>query len=208
MLFRLIVAVASVSFISQGAIAQVTDGQLVTDLGVVASVSSNALAVLDPISTSSSKSDVQSAAQAVDTSITSITNDLTSYTSAMGATSPFPVTDCTAAQDIITAQEKFVGISISFLSLLVEDHQIFAQFLLAVDLSGEFVTPLEDLKAAFDLFAAALTNLLSNCNYAATLNQLQEDFDGSVSDAISTYQQICTPSLLYPSVLPECISLP
>jgi hypothetical protein len=63
MLFRLIVAVASVSFISQGAIAQVTDGQLVTDLGVVASVSSNALAVLDPISTSSSKSDVQSAAQ-------------------------------------------------------------------------------------------------------------------------------------------------
>jgi hypothetical protein len=37
------------------------------------------------------------------------------------------------------------------LSQLVEKHPIFAEFLLAVDLAGEFVTPLEDLKGAFDV---------------------------------------------------------
>lgn len=206
MLFRLIVAVASVSFFAQGAIAQVTVEGVADDLSTVASASLAAENVLIPITTSSSKSDVQTAAEEVDTSITTITNDLTSYTNAMEATSPFPVTDCTAAQDIINAQKRFVGIHESFLSQLVEKHPIFAEFLLAVDLAGEFVTPLEDLKGAFDLFAAALANLLSNCDYTSILQELQDDFDGSVSDAISTYQQICVPSPLWPSVPPLCAS--
>jgi hypothetical protein len=63
MLFRLIVAVASVSFFAQGAIAQVTVEGVADDLSTVASASLAAENVLIPITTSSSKSDVQTAAE-------------------------------------------------------------------------------------------------------------------------------------------------
>jgi hypothetical protein len=63
MLFCLIAVIASVSFFSQGTIAQVTVEQVADNLGTVASVSLAAEDVLIPITTSSSGSDVQTAAE-------------------------------------------------------------------------------------------------------------------------------------------------
>jgi ABC-type Fe3+-citrate transport system substrate-binding protein len=62
MLFRLIAAVASASFIAQGAIAQLTPDQVVADMNTVASISRQAESVLGTITQSSSDSDVQNAA--------------------------------------------------------------------------------------------------------------------------------------------------
>lgn len=203
MLFRLIAAVASASFIAQGAIAQLTPDQVVADMNTVASISRQAESVLGTITQSSSDSDVQNAATVARGYITTITEDLTSYTTAMQATPPF--TDCTAAQTIITPLERFVGIHESFLTGLTKKHPIFAQFLLA----ESFVTPLENLEATFDPFAAAMTDLLSNpdCDNTSLVQRLQDDLDNAVGDAISTYEEICIISVDWPTVPPECASL-
>jgi hypothetical protein len=63
MLFRVIATVASVAFVAQGALAQLTIEQVVTNIGIVTTVSGNAANTINSITPQSSPSDVTNAAQ-------------------------------------------------------------------------------------------------------------------------------------------------
>jgi hypothetical protein len=54
-----------------------------------------------------------------------------------------------------------------------------------------------------------MTDLLSNpdCDNTSLVQRLQDDLDNAVSDAISTYEEICIISVDWPTVAPECASL-
>ena len=63
MLFRFIATFASVALVAQGALAALTVQQVVTNIGVVTTVSSNAATAISQINTNSSPSDIENAGQ-------------------------------------------------------------------------------------------------------------------------------------------------
>jgi hypothetical protein len=119
MMFRTVIAaVASAAFISQGALAQLTVPLIVTNVGIVTTVSANANNALSQITTSSTPSEVEATAkvsrehmtrriltlclnQALGDAFNTIINDIAGDTTAMQATPPFD--DCAGSQAIVTA---------------------------------------------------------------------------------------------------------
>ena len=132
MLFRVIVAVASVAFISQGAFAQLTIQQVVTNVNIVATVSGQTNDMISQISPSTPSPQVGTAAQVsrlhltrveyspfleqtLATNFNTIINSLMGDVTVMQATPPF--TDCTATQAIVNALDN-VGSNSHVLPLL------------------------------------------------------------------------------------------
>lgn len=64
MLFRFIATVASAAFIAQGALAALSPDQVVTNVGFVTIVSKQANDALSPITSTSSRDDIETAAKA------------------------------------------------------------------------------------------------------------------------------------------------
>lgn len=203
MLFRrLIAAVASVAFISQGAVSALTPDQIVTNVGIVTQVSKDANDLLSQLSPSIPVSQLpalvpdisQKLAKYFQIIVSNITADIT----AMDGTSPF--VDCPAAASVIVASLKdFVTVHQVLLSTVIGKHSFFAQFGVTAPILGA----LNALEAIIDKFAISMINLISCASGPVTKDQ--DDLDKSVGDTINQYQKLCIPSPLYPIVPPVCV---
>ncbi|KAF8258933.1 hypothetical protein EI94DRAFT_1814282 [Lactarius quietus] len=199
MLFRIIAAVASVAFISQGALAQLTIPEVVTNINDVTTISGVAASTLSSISPQSSPDDISEAAQTLASNFKTIINDVAGDTTAMESTPQF--TDCSATAAIVTSLSDFVTVHQNLLSVVIGKHGIMAQF----GLTAPIATVLKSLEATIDSFANAMIAMLPTCNTASVQTD-QSNLDGSVGNAISTYEQFCIPSPLYPTIQPICLS--
>ncbi|KAH9059468.1 hypothetical protein EDB83DRAFT_934143 [Lactarius deliciosus] len=203
MLFRrLIAAVASVAFISQGAVSALTPDQIVTNIAIVTQVSKDANNLLSPLSPSTPPSQLpalvpdisQKLAKDIQIIISNITADIT----AMQATTPF--VDCPAAAAVIVvALKDFVTVHQILLSTVIGKHSFFAQF----GVTAPILAALRSLEVVIDKFADSMIILISCANGPVTKDQ--DDLDKSVGDTINQYKKFCLPSPLYPLIQPICL---
>ncbi|KAH9172541.1 hypothetical protein EDB89DRAFT_2069621 [Lactarius sanguifluus] len=201
MLFRrLIAAVASVAFISRGALAALTPEQIVTNVDIVTQVSQAANDALAQLSPTTPPSQIPVIARSLENSFRIIVSNITADIAAMQATPPF--VDCPPAAVLIVASLKnFVTVHQILLSTVIGKHSIFAQFGVTAPITGI----LRELEAAIDKFALSMINLISCAKDSVTKDQ--DDLDKSVGDTIKRYQQICIPVPLYPILQPICLPL-
>ncbi|KAI9438961.1 hypothetical protein H4582DRAFT_106151 [Lactarius indigo] len=202
MLFRrLIAAVASVAFISQGALAALTPQQIVTNIGIVTQVSRDANDALTPLSTTPPPqlpAIVPNIAKKLADDFQIIISNITADIDAMQATLPF--VDCPAAALVIVAALKdFVTVHQVLLSTVISKHSYFAQFAV----TSPILAALRALEKIIDKFALSMIDLIS-CSIGP-VTQDQDDLDKSVGDTIKRYEQFCIPSPLYPIVKPICL---
>ncbi|KAJ6615791.1 hypothetical protein B0H10DRAFT_48348 [Mycena sp. CBHHK59/15] len=182
----------------QGALAALTVTNVVTNIGIVTAVSGNMNDVLSGLTTSTSPSQVPTMGQTVVTDFTTIINNLGGDVTAMQATPPFGDAD---AQPIVDALRQFVQVHQVLLSTVIGKHSIFAQF----GVTAPIASILRSLEAAIDSFAFAMINMIPT--QATAVNTDKTSLDSSVGNTISTYEQICIPSVLYPGLPPICASL-
>ncbi|KAJ7190646.1 hypothetical protein GGX14DRAFT_407807 [Mycena pura] len=179
-----------------GALAALTPAQVVTNVGIVTTTSGNLNTVLGGLSTSSSPAVVASTSQTVVTDFTTIVNALVADAAAMAATEPFDDAD---AQPVVNALDEFVAVHQTLLSTVLSKHSIFAQF----QVTAPIVAVLSDLEDEIDTFALAMINLIPT--ETPSVQNDQSTLDTAVGNTITTYKESCTPSPLYPIVLPVCI---
>jgi len=70
-------------------------------------------------------------------------------------------------------------------------------------LTAPITAVLRSLEGGIDAFAYMLIGLIPTRKTAVIGGQ--SSLDNSVKTSISTYQQFCIPSLLYPVTLPSCV---
>ncbi|KAI9457215.1 hypothetical protein BJY52DRAFT_1378299 [Lactarius psammicola] len=197
MLFRVIAAVASVAFVAQGALAQLTVQQVVDNINIVTKVSGDANDALSRISPSTSPNEIRLVAQNLASDFNVIIQDLGIDITAMQATPPF--TDCTLTLPIIESLRGFVLVHQKLLATVIGKHSIFAQFALTAPIAGVLRT----LEATIDKFAFSMINMIPCAK--PDVEDDQSQLDDSVGKTIKRYQQFCIPSPLYPSIQPICL---
>ncbi|KAF8155232.1 hypothetical protein K438DRAFT_1987142 [Mycena galopus ATCC 62051] len=192
-------AAATSLIFSGGALAQLTPATVVANINIVTSVSGNLNSVLGGLSTSTTPANVQTMSQTVITDFTTIINDLAADVTAMQATSPFTVQ--ADVQLVVTALNNFVGVHQQLLATVIGKHGIFAQF----GVTAPIAAILRSLEAGIDSFAYAMIALIPSGETSVTNNK--NSLDGSVTNTITLYTQLCISSPLYPGVMPICVAL-
>ncbi|KAJ7190088.1 hypothetical protein GGX14DRAFT_580120 [Mycena pura] len=189
---------AIILVVSGGALAALTPAQVVTNIGIVTTVSGDINSILSTLSTSTTASDVATMGQTVVTDFTTIVNNLAGDTTAMQATPPFGDAD---AQLIVVALDDFVHVHQTLLATVIGKHSIFSQF----GVTAPITAILRSLEAGIDSFAFAMIDLIPTRSSDVTDDK--DQLDTSVGNTISLYAELCIPSLLYPTLLPICVSL-
>ncbi|KAJ7756640.1 hypothetical protein B0H16DRAFT_1689861 [Mycena metata] len=194
-----IAALFATSVLYPVALAALTVKDVVTNVGIVTSVSGNINSVVSSLSTSTTGPDVASMGKTLVAQFTVIINDLGADITAMQATPPFTVqADCDA---IVTALGDFVRVHQALLATVIGKHAIFAQF----GATAPVAAVLRTLEATIDSFAFAMINLIP-CGAGSVTND-KNGLDTAVGNSITLYAQLCIPSLLYPTLMPICVAL-
>ncbi|KAF7333262.1 hypothetical protein MSAN_02420700 [Mycena sanguinolenta] len=182
-------------------LAQLAPTQIVAAIYLVSNISQNARDVLSPLSTSADRATVETAKQTLVNNLNTIINELQADTSGLEKTAPI---DDGAA--IVAALDSFVGVDRAFLRTVVRKHVMFAQF----QVTPPIAAALRALEVATDTFLYALSNMVPQKARRAierrlgTISSDQAALDTALGDTITVYSQQCTPSPLYPVVLPFC----
>ncbi|KAJ6608127.1 hypothetical protein B0H10DRAFT_2227151 [Mycena sp. CBHHK59/15] len=197
-LFIAAILATSSTFFPRGALADLTVSDVVTNVGIVTSVSGNLNSVLSGLTTSSSSSQVRTIGQSVVTDLETIISSLSGDVTAMQPTPPFGNMD---ALLIVQSLDQFVAIHQALLSTVIGKHGIFAQF----GVTQPIADVLRNLEAGIDSFAFAMIAMIPT--QTPSVNADKGSLDSSVGNTISLYQQLCIPSVLYPTLMPICVSL-
>ncbi|KAN0129050.1 hypothetical protein V8E53_013200 [Lactarius tabidus] len=182
MLFRVIAAVASVSFIAQGALAVLTPDQVVTNLNFVTTIYKQANDAVSSISASSTPSQIASAATTVASNLNIATSKLGADVSVMLITTPFV---CDVTPSISSPFAEFVRIDQALLAVLVGKQNYFVNF----GVAQPILPALKALKGVIDPFASAMINL--NPCTAGSMADAKDQLDESVQNAILSYEALC-----------------
>ncbi|KAJ7717776.1 hypothetical protein B0H16DRAFT_1700837 [Mycena metata] len=173
---------------------------MVTNVGIVTSVSGNVNNVFSVVSTSTTGPDLTSMCQTLVGQFTVIVNYLGTDITAMQGMPPFTAqADC---DTIVSALGSFVQVHQALLATVIGKHAIFVQF----GTTAPVAAVLRTLEATIDSFAFAMINLIP-CGADSVRTTRMVTLDTSVANSITLYAQFCIPSPLYPTVIPVCVDL-
>ncbi|KDR84335.1 hypothetical protein GALMADRAFT_1340639 [Galerina marginata CBS 339.88] len=195
MLFRPLTALSAGVLFSQAVFAALTPNDVVVNVNIVTSVSANLNSVLTGLTVSTSPQTVATIAKTTVTDFQTIITNLAGDVTAMEATPPFADGVTQPVVDALTDVHQLL------LSTVIGKHGIFAQF----GATAPIAAILSSLEAGIDSFAFAMIALIPTRNADVTGDQ--NSLDTSVGNTIALYQQICIPSLLFPALMPICVSL-
>ncbi|KAJ7434464.1 hypothetical protein FB451DRAFT_1467571 [Mycena latifolia] len=181
-----------------GALAGLTAPQVVTNIQIVTSISGSTNSAVGKLTPTTSPSQIKTIGATVATNLNTIITNLGGDVTAMQATTAFGDAD---AQTVVDALRTFVEVHQALLSTIIGKHSILAQF----GVTAPIAAALRSLEAAIDSFAFAMINLIPTQAPAVTNDQ--NSLDGSVTNTITIYEQICIPSILYPTLPPVCASV-
>lgn len=175
-----------------------TASQIVTDINLIASAAGGLDAKSGALTPSSSPDDVQSAAQSTAAGLSTMINDFSADTSALGGC---PEPDSAESQPVADAFHSLTSATQQMLSTLTGKHAIFAQY----GVTAPIAASLRALEAALDSYTFALIGVAPAQQGAITNGK--DGVDSSLGNAINLYGQLCIPSPLYPAVPPVCAAL-
>jgi len=197
MLFR-VASIFSTVFLAQVALAALTPDQVVENIKTVTTVSANINVAIGALTPKSSGSTVISISKTTVIGFNTIITDIGADVTAMQSTPPFNDVD---AQLVVNVLVDFVKVHQLLLATVIGKHGILAQF----GVTAPVAAVLRTLEAGIDSFALGLIALIPTKQGDVTNGQ--NALDESVGTTIDTYDQICIPSPLYPSVMPICASV-
>jgi len=188
---------------AQSTFAALTVDQVVTNIGIVTLVSGEANSALGLIDINTiDPSTIETTGQTLVNSFNTIISDLAADVAAMQATPPIADDDLgTVTQPIVDALTTFVGVHQALLSTVIGKHTIFAQF----GVTSPIAAVLRSLEAGIDAFAFAMIDMIPTRK--TDVENDQNQLDESVGNTITLYVQLCIPSVLYPTILPICLTL-
>lgn len=175
-----------------------TASQIVTDINTITSEAGGINSTLSPLTSNSAPGTVQSAGQFTGTGLNSMSSDFSVDTDTLSGCSALGTADSTS---VANAFDSLAGTTNQMLSTLVRVHPIFAQY----GLTAPIAAALRSLEGSSDSYALALATVAPSQQGAITSDQ--SSIDTNLNSAITTYEQICIPSPLYPIVPPVCVSL-
>jgi hypothetical protein len=175
-----------------------TASQIVTDINANASAAGGLTSQLAALTKNSSPGDVQSGAQSAANGINSISDEFNADASALGGC---PALGSSDSASVANAFGSLASAANQTLSTLTGDHPIFAQY----GLTAPITYSLRNLEAALDAYAFALLSVAPSQQGPITGGQ--NSVDTSLGNAITTYNQLCIPSPLYPAIPPICVAL-
>ncbi|KAJ7620345.1 hypothetical protein FB45DRAFT_1094476 [Roridomyces roridus] len=198
--------------------AQLTEQQIVNAINAVATMSSNANTALEPLSTATAGAQVAAYSEALAEAFTGIITAVNSTIPALLATPPFTevaqnvhsTRQTTPGAAVVAALDNFVAIHQALLATVIGKHSPFAQFALTAPIAAV----LRILEAVVDSFAFALIAVIPtqatvpqlSSRAAHTISSDQAALQTAIGNTITTYNEVCIPSPLYPIVLPVCAS--
>ncbi|KAF7372706.1 hypothetical protein MSAN_00475900 [Mycena sanguinolenta] len=165
-------------------LAGMTATQIVAAIDLISNISQNSDRVLSPLSTSTDAATVSSQSQ-------TLVNNFN-----------------TIISTIVAALDNLVVVDQAFCATVIGKHLIFAQF----QVTAPIAAVLRSLEAALDSFAFALIDVVPEQALRATerlLGSISSDqaaLDTAVGNTVTTYNEACVPSPLYPIMLPVCSS--
>ncbi|KIM37066.1 hypothetical protein M413DRAFT_423909 [Hebeloma cylindrosporum] len=192
MLFRPIIYLVSSVLFTQAALAALTPDQVVTNVGIVTSISGDLNSILSGLTNVETPAHVVNVAKTVTTDLESMISKLLGDLTARDATTPFTDDE---AEPIVDALRHVL------LSTVIGKQTIFAQF----GLTGPIAEVLRRLEARIDSFSSSMTDLVPTRKDEVA--SAKASLDSSVRNAYTKYEEICIPSPLYPAVPPVCASL-
>ncbi|KAF8257283.1 hypothetical protein EI94DRAFT_1818395 [Lactarius quietus] len=198
MLFRAIIVVASLTFIAQSALAQLTIPEVIDDINDLAILTTDASTTLESLGPGSNAHEVQLASVNIGIKFNNIIVAMERYISAINGTPG--ITNCSTAIGISYAMNNYTNYYESFTSEVFSQHTIFAQYILTAPIAAL----LKHLKTDTDSFITILIAYLTTC-YTTNMQTYQNNIDAALKNAISTYDQKCIPSPHYPSLPPICV---
>ncbi|KIM37084.1 hypothetical protein M413DRAFT_423938 [Hebeloma cylindrosporum] len=190
MLFRPISVLVSVGLFAQAALAALMPGQVVTELGHLASLSGNVNTVLSGVTTDAGTHALTVHPQTVVKDFQTIINQINGFVTAVQATPPFSDDEASPVDDKLA--------DVILMSTLVGKHSIFAQFALTVRIAST----LRPLDSSLESLSFALIDLLPTRK--DHVDEAKDKFSASTAAASTKYDQFCIPSPLYPVVAPVC----
>ncbi|KAJ6477217.1 hypothetical protein DFH09DRAFT_1379429 [Mycena vulgaris] len=196
-----IAALLATSILHPVALAALTRKNVVTNIGIVTTVSRDINTVVSTLSTSTTGPDVVTMGNTLVGQFNVIISNLTADTTAMKATPPFTAkADCDA---IVLALDTFVKVHQDLLATVFGKHSILAEFAVTAPVAAV----LQTLEGIIDTFAFAMIDLIP-CGTDSVTNG-KNGLDASVEKTIKLYQQICVPfpPPLYPTLMPLCVGL-
>ncbi|KAF7368102.1 hypothetical protein MSAN_00876400 [Mycena sanguinolenta] len=205
---------ATLATLAVPTLAQLTPAQIVAGINLVSNISQNTNDVLSPLSTSTDGATVSSMSQTLVNNFNTIINTVGTLTTGLEGTPPIDVTEAdhsrrqTAGATIVAALDNFVAVHQALLATVIGKHSIFAQF----QVTAPIAAVLRSLEAQIDSFAFALINVIPQEARRAIEPQLgtvtsdKTALDTAVGNTVTTYNEVCVPSPLYPIILPVCSS--
>ena len=175
-----------------------TASQIVTDINAIASMAGGLTSQLGALTPSSSPGDVQSAAQSTVNGINTMSSQFDAAASALDGC---PALGSPDSASVANAFDSLASATNQTLSTLIGDHPIFAQY----GTTAPIASSLRTLESTFDSYAYALLSVAPS--QQGPITDDQNSVDTSLGNAITTYEQLCIPSPLYPSLQPICIAL-
>ncbi|KAF8970482.1 hypothetical protein BDZ97DRAFT_1791674 [Flammula alnicola] len=197
MLFRPAFALLSTFMLVQSAAAALTPDQVVTNIGIVTTISGNLNTAVGSLSTTPTPQQAQTTANTLTGGFSNIINDLSGDVTAMDATPAYDDADATV---VVAALTAFIQVHQDLLSTVIGKHSVFAQF----GATAPIAAALRSLEAIVDSFAISMINLIPT--KADDVQTGAASLNTSVGNSITLYQQICVPSPLYPTIPPVCIA--
>lgn len=176
-----------------------TADDVVTGIGGIGAQADALTKVANDLTRSSTATQVNSSAQNMVSTINNLSTNLGMDATALGGC---PALDLPGSQAVTKAFDH-AGTSLAgSLHAMVHKHSVLAQFGATAPVSAS----LRSLEAAVDGYAAALADAVGSSEQVTVKGQTS-DLDTALVNTITIYDQVCIPSLLYPTILPVCAAL-
>ncbi|EPS44062.1 hypothetical protein H072_1915 [Dactylellina haptotyla CBS 200.50] len=188
---------AALAVFSMPSLAQVSAPKVIEDITALTTMNTNIINILSPLGPSSSPNSVTSVGASVVDRIGTLVKTMADDTNAFLSSTPLGGT----RPNILKAFEDFASVQKDMVSSLISKHMIFVQFGVGRPILGALLR----LKESVDTFAKSL---------AVLAPAIQDDVHAGgesiitiIDSAITTYEQLCIPSPLYPTIQPVCVSV-
>lgn len=175
-----------------------TASQIVTDINTIAAEAAGINQQLGTLTQNSNPASVRTVAQSTTVGLNTMSNDLNADADALNGC---PALGSSDSQTVANAFDSLAGATNQMLSTLIGHHPDFAQF----GLTAPIAASLRTLEATFDSYSFALLTVAPSQQGSITSDQ--NSVEVSLGNAITTYEQICIPSPLYPTLKPICVAL-
>jgi hypothetical protein len=141
---------------------------------------------------------VRDTAQAITGNLAAMSNELGDDANSLQQCGPLNNADSQAAA---TAFSGMTSATVQMLNALTGAHIIFAQY----GATAPIASALRALESALDHFSGTLTQIAPS--QVGDIDASQSQADSATGNAITTYDQLCIPSPLYPTLPPICVGL-